>query len=113
MDFSNGPGDLRIADAARRRAAARLEEAMALYKQEEALCLEVGNKDSLSISYGNRKSHSSDRFFPLSAEAEGGGEVGRITWTERISSSFALMPVALPFANATKKSCARGPWIRT
>jgi tetratricopeptide (TPR) repeat protein len=32
----------------------RLEEAMALHKKEEALCLELGNKDGLQRSYGNQ-----------------------------------------------------------
>jgi tetratricopeptide (TPR) repeat protein len=32
----------------------RLEEAMALHKKEEALCLELGNKDGLGASYGNQ-----------------------------------------------------------
>jgi hypothetical protein len=32
----------------------RLEEAMALHKKEEALCLELGNKDGLQASYGNQ-----------------------------------------------------------
>jgi tetratricopeptide (TPR) repeat protein len=32
----------------------RLEEAMALLKKQEALCLELGNKDGLSQSYGNQ-----------------------------------------------------------
>ena len=32
----------------------RLEEAFALLKKEEALCLELGNKDGLQISYGNQ-----------------------------------------------------------
>jgi tetratricopeptide (TPR) repeat protein len=32
----------------------RLEEAMALHKKQEALCLELGNKDSLQRSYGNQ-----------------------------------------------------------
>jgi tetratricopeptide (TPR) repeat protein len=30
------------------------EEAMALHKKKEALCLELGNKDSLQICYGNQ-----------------------------------------------------------
>jgi hypothetical protein len=63
--------------------------------------------------------HPAGRFFYLSligdnyAAAAGGGEGGWISCTERISAPFALMPVALPFANAMKKSRARGPWIRT
>jgi len=32
----------------------RLEEAMALHKKEEALCLELGDKVGLSASYGNQ-----------------------------------------------------------
>ena len=32
----------------------RLEEALALHKKQEAICLELGNKDSLQISYGNQ-----------------------------------------------------------
>src|SRR5271157_4896434 len=32
----------------------RLEEAMALHKKGEAICLELGNKDSLQGSYGNQ-----------------------------------------------------------
>ena len=32
----------------------RLDEAMALYKQQEAICLELGNKDGLQNSYGNQ-----------------------------------------------------------
>jgi tetratricopeptide (TPR) repeat protein len=32
----------------------RLEEALALHKKEEALCLELGDKDGLQISYGNQ-----------------------------------------------------------
>jgi tetratricopeptide (TPR) repeat protein len=32
----------------------RLEEAMALHKKEEALCLESGGKDGLQASYGNQ-----------------------------------------------------------
>jgi hypothetical protein len=32
----------------------RLEEAMALHKREEALCLELGSKDGLQRSYGNQ-----------------------------------------------------------
>jgi hypothetical protein len=32
----------------------RLEEAFALLKKKEALCLELGNKDSLQRSYGNQ-----------------------------------------------------------
>jgi len=32
----------------------RLEDAMALHKKEEALCLELGNKDGLQRSYGNQ-----------------------------------------------------------
>jgi tetratricopeptide (TPR) repeat protein len=32
----------------------RLEEALALHKKEEALCLELGNKDGLQRSYGNQ-----------------------------------------------------------
>jgi hypothetical protein len=34
----------------------RLKEAMALHKEEEALCLELGNKHSLWRSYGNQAS---------------------------------------------------------
>jgi hypothetical protein len=34
----------------------RLEEALALHKKEEAICLELGNKDSLQICYGNQAS---------------------------------------------------------
>ena len=36
------------------RAWGRLEEAMALHKKEEAICLELGDKDGLSASYGNQ-----------------------------------------------------------
>ncbi len=32
----------------------RLEEALALHKKEEAICLELGNKDGLQTSYGNQ-----------------------------------------------------------
>ena len=32
----------------------RLEEALALHKKEEAICLELGNKDGLQSSYGNQ-----------------------------------------------------------
>jgi tetratricopeptide (TPR) repeat protein len=32
----------------------RLDEAMALYKKQEAICIELGNRDSLQISYGNQ-----------------------------------------------------------
>jgi tetratricopeptide (TPR) repeat protein len=32
----------------------RLEEALALHKKKEAICLELGNKNSLQISYGNQ-----------------------------------------------------------
>jgi tetratricopeptide (TPR) repeat protein len=32
----------------------RLDEALALHKKKEALCLELGNKNSLQISYGNQ-----------------------------------------------------------
>jgi hypothetical protein len=32
----------------------RLEEALALHKKQEALCLELGNKDGLQASYGNQ-----------------------------------------------------------
>jgi tetratricopeptide (TPR) repeat protein len=32
----------------------RLEEAMALHKKQEAICLELGNKDGLQRSYGNQ-----------------------------------------------------------
>ena len=32
----------------------KLEDVMALYKKQEALCLDLGNKDSLQISYGNQ-----------------------------------------------------------
>src|SRR5271157_1957835 len=32
----------------------RLEEALALHKKEEAICLELGNKGGLSTSYGNQ-----------------------------------------------------------
>jgi tetratricopeptide (TPR) repeat protein len=32
----------------------RLEEAFELHKKQEALCLELGDKDSLSGSYGNQ-----------------------------------------------------------
>jgi hypothetical protein len=32
----------------------RLEEAMALLKKQEALCLELGHKDGLQIAYGNQ-----------------------------------------------------------
>ena len=32
----------------------RLEEALALHKKQEAICLELGNKDSLQRSYGNQ-----------------------------------------------------------
>jgi tetratricopeptide (TPR) repeat protein len=35
-------------------ASGRLEEAMALYKKEEALCLELGNKEGVSRTYGNQ-----------------------------------------------------------
>ena len=31
-----------------------LEEALALHKKQEAICLELGNKDGLQISYGNQ-----------------------------------------------------------
>ena len=31
-----------------------LEEALALHKKEEAICLELGNKDGLQTSYGNQ-----------------------------------------------------------
>ena len=43
------------------------------------------------------------------AAAAGEGEGGRIPSTERISAPFALIAVALPLANALKKSRARGP----
>jgi hypothetical protein len=47
--------------------------------------------------------HSSGGAFLLYLPAAvGEGEAGRISWTERISSPFALMPVALHFANAMK-----------
>jgi hypothetical protein len=36
------------------RAWGRLEEAMALHKKVEALCLELGNKDGLQKGYGNQ-----------------------------------------------------------
>src|ERR1035438_7826780 len=32
----------------------RREEAVALHKKEEAICLELGNKDGLQASYGNQ-----------------------------------------------------------
>ena len=32
----------------------RLEEAMALHKKEEAICMELGDKDGLQASYGNQ-----------------------------------------------------------
>jgi tetratricopeptide (TPR) repeat protein len=32
----------------------RMEEAMALHKKEEAICLELGNQDGLQRSYGNQ-----------------------------------------------------------
>jgi hypothetical protein len=32
----------------------RLEEAMALHKKKEAICLELGDKDGLQVSYGNQ-----------------------------------------------------------
>jgi tetratricopeptide (TPR) repeat protein len=32
----------------------RLEEALALHKKQEGICLELGNKDSLQRSYGNQ-----------------------------------------------------------
>jgi tetratricopeptide (TPR) repeat protein len=32
----------------------RLEEALALHKKEEAICLELGNEDGLQGSYGNQ-----------------------------------------------------------
>src|ERR1035438_8285711 len=32
----------------------RREEALALHKKEEAICLELGNKDGLQASYGNQ-----------------------------------------------------------
>ena len=32
----------------------RLEEALALHKKEEAICLELGNKDGCDASYGNQ-----------------------------------------------------------
>jgi len=32
----------------------RLEEALALHKKQEAICLELGNKDGLGMSYGNQ-----------------------------------------------------------
>ena len=56
-----------------------------------------------------------DRSHDQCACGEWAGEEagGWISCTERISAPFALMPVALPFANAVKKSRARGPWIRT
>ena len=36
------------------RAWGRLDEALALHKKEEAICLELGDKDSLQRSYGNQ-----------------------------------------------------------
>jgi tetratricopeptide (TPR) repeat protein len=36
------------------RAWGRLEEAMALHKKKEAICEELGNKNSLQVSYGNQ-----------------------------------------------------------
>jgi len=36
------------------RAWGRMEEALALHKKEEAICLELGNMNSLQISYGNQ-----------------------------------------------------------
>jgi tetratricopeptide (TPR) repeat protein len=36
------------------RAWGRLEEALALHKQQEAICLALGDQDGLQISYGNR-----------------------------------------------------------
>ncbi len=33
----------------------RLEEALALHKQEEAICLELGNKDGLSAATATRR----------------------------------------------------------
>ena len=32
----------------------RLEEALALHKKQEAICLELGNKDGLSKSYAGQ-----------------------------------------------------------
>ena len=32
----------------------RLEEALALLKNQEEICIELGNKDSLAITYGNQ-----------------------------------------------------------
>ena len=32
----------------------RLEEALELHKKQEAICLELGNKDGLGASYGNQ-----------------------------------------------------------
>ena len=31
----------------------KLDEAMALHKEKEKICVELGNKDGLQISYGN------------------------------------------------------------
>ena len=39
----------------------RLEEAMALYKKQEALCLELGNRNSLQGNYGNQALILQDR----------------------------------------------------
>jgi Transposase len=49
----------------------RLEEALALLKKEEALCLELGNKDGLQASYGNQA---------LILRAWGQLEVFRTSW---------------------------------
>jgi hypothetical protein len=43
----------------------RLEEAMALLKKQEAICLELGNQENLAICYGNwglvaREHHDSE-----------------------------------------------------
>ena len=54
----------------------RLEEAFELHKKGEALCLELGNKDGLSLSYGVPR-HG------LSWEGAGSGAhyfVGTGTW---------------------------------
>src|SRR5260370_16168310 len=56
-----------------------------------------------------------DRSHDQCACGEWAGEEagGSISWTERISAPFALMPVAPPFPNAVKKSRARGPLLST
>ena len=73
----------------------RLEEALALHKKQEAICLELGNKDSLQASYGNQA---------LILQAWGRLEEALVTCPQKLSQGKLEFSRNLRGRTAMKKS---------